>query len=105
MNEQQSALLESILLSSIQHAISIDNPSFISLIKIAKDNNLFFPELFQTFFTQSLHQAFFWDWNYLLENYQAFGFDLKTAGAIYSEVWLYQAPLLLKEEMLILQKN
>jgi hypothetical protein len=96
MNQEQSVLLESILLSSIEQAIKLDNPSFISLIKIAKEKNLFFPELYQTFFMQTLHQSYFWEYDYVLENLEVFGQNLHTAGTAYSEVWQYQTSIILK---------
>lgn len=91
---EHTTLLENILLENIKKGIALNNPSFISLIKIAKEKNLFFPELYTTFFIEGLHQSFHWECDYVLENYISFGLDLKEAGNLYSEIWLFQSPIL-----------
>lgn len=94
MHAQQTTLMEQILLNNINHALDLNNPSFISLVKIAKEQQLFFPELYTTFFTTGLHISFFWEYDYVLENYEYFSLDLKSAGYIYSDIWLFQSPIL-----------
>lgn len=90
MNTEQIILLEKIINDSINKALELNNPSFISLIKIAKEKNLFFPEYYETIFIEGLHKSFFWEVDYVLENYFIFGLDIKATGYIYSDVWLYQ---------------
>lgn len=94
MITEHSTLLENILLENIKKGLELNNPSFISLIKVAKEKNLFFQELYTTFFIEGLHNSFHWECDYVLENYKHFGFDLKEAGNLYSEVWLFQSPVL-----------
>lgn len=82
-------LLENTLLPQILKGIDDDNPGFLSLIRISKDNGLFFPKLYESFFMLALNKSFYWNSNTVLEHYSLFGLDSIKAGNLFTEYYIY----------------
>lgn len=92
MTKTQKKTLEDLIYSEIVESIKTDNPGFISLIKMAQEQSLFFPQLYTTFFILGLNKSFFWEKDQVLENYSTFGLDVKKAGSIYVDISFQQIP-------------
>lgn len=87
--ELQLKLLENTLLPQILKGIEDNNPGFLSLVRISQDNNLFFPQLYESFFMLALNKSFYWSNDTVLENYSLFGLDSIQAGNLFTEFYIY----------------
>lgn len=105
MNEQQQKILEEVLLDSIRNSLIMNNHSYLSLIKISTENNIFFPELYLTFFSQALHNSFYSDYFYVIENYNYFLISIIKAGELYYHTWLYESENFINNQIQIEKYN
>ena len=92
IEQQHKMQLAELLSKQIIDGINSNTPNYLPLIKIAKEQELFFPEMNWSLFTMGLSKSFSWEQDLVAKNYNLFKVNSIQAGKLYHdtvEVQLY----------------
>ena len=85
IDQQHKIQLSDLLLKQIIDGIHSDNANYLPFMKIAKEQELFFPEMNWSLFAMGLAKSFSWNEDLVAKNYGLFRVNAIQAGRLYHD--------------------
>lgn len=83
LEQQHKIQLSDLLLKQIIDGINSDTPNYLPIMKIAKEQELFFPEMNWSLFAMGVAKSFSWNEDLVAKNYSFFKLNPVQAGKLY----------------------
>lgn len=90
--------LEEFLLPQITSRLNNNHYDFLSLIQLAHNQELFYPQLYWSFFITAINNSFPLSYDHVLENHSSFGLNVVQAGNYFSDSFKHLSLLYIEKK-------